>query len=407
MDSKTSFTVSTTFVDNSLINIEKNNQHSISLSLVPQGITSGNVTSGILVGQDSKGQYQFNNLLILSSGLFIISASCPGAINGLSKQINITNYVKSLTITTNNTTFVAFKYFGVKFNLIGNDDNVYILRTSVMLTIASKLLSSSLYVSATNGTGEFFLYKSISGINNIAASVAIKGLIPTMIYSNTIEITITQALLEINLNPSVIFIQPSDSRQLFNISIGVYDSNNLLLTLATRLTANLSIVCNTTCSGTSIIPALKSGTIINGKLDILNEAILSSGIFSISATVADMEMVSYITNPITYHVSKVILTPKKNTLSVYVTDPIDIIIYATDNTLYNPICTVSITDEYNNELANGNIANGSGTINIFISSIGNATIKGTCNNVSGTAIIKVDKLKLKFLSNTMVSVIFI
>ena len=144
------------------------------------------------------------------------------------------------------------------------------------------------------------------------------------------------------------------------------------------MTANVSISCKykTSCSKTSIIPAQSSGTIINGSLVFPNQIILSSGIFYINATAPDMKMASSATNQITYYVSNLTLTPRKNSLSVYVSDIIDILIYADDNTPYNPSCNLIITNQSNNQLANTNITNGSGSVTIFMRSVGNTIING-------------------------------
>ena len=187
-------------------NIEKNNQHRISLSLVSIQGTSGNVIKGELVGLDSIGQYQFNNLLILSSGSFIIAASCPGASDGTSKQITIINYVKNLNITSTSPSFTAFEYFNVTINVIGDDDYYYLPNTEVYLNNSSNVLSSNPSISTTNGIGKFVVHGILSGIANITAWLTKGALNSTKIISNNIKINITQALLKVNLSPTVIFI---------------------------------------------------------------------------------------------------------------------------------------------------------------------------------------------------------
>ena len=386
------------------MNIETNHSHNISLSLQPQGTVSGNVLTGETVHIDNLGNYSFTGLYILSSGSFIIVASCPGANNGLSSLVNITNYIKSLAITNAATNIMAFEYFNVDFNITGDDNNLFILDALIILNDSQqKLGGDNFNISTQTGNGNFEVYGKLSGVTNLTVSTN------NTIESSVVSATISQAVLKIGLTPSVIYIQTINSEALFDISIGVYNSSDLITTLANSLQVNLSISCayGTNCSGTSIIPSLQSGTITNGIYHIYNESIKSYGNFSINGTVNDMKMASVFTGVVINNVKNITLTPTSTNISVYVSDLVNVSIIGDDDNAYIPTCLLKITDQ-NKTLAERNVTDVFEAIDVYVNAIGNANLTGVCNGVSSNVIaINANKLSLKIVSNTMISVIFI
>lgn len=178
------------------------NPHAISLTVEYDNTVanSGTNLAAYTVPQntESSGSYTFNGLLFLSSGKFRLKVSSSGLTDSYTSYYTITNYVKTITITSE-ASWSAYLKFTVVASLKGDDENTFILSETLTLPTSSIIVIDSSPLVTTSGSATFTLYAIQSG----ALSISITGTEKT---SNTVSVNIYKAKLEVIIPTLVIYI---------------------------------------------------------------------------------------------------------------------------------------------------------------------------------------------------------
>lgn len=260
--------------------------------------TSGSGQSGSVWNyEDAKsttaGEAVFSGLYIKSSGSFYISASSSGFVTSQSITFTITNHVKEITTTPPSATSDLYTSITISYGLIGDDDNDFILSTTVsvsaspttgiLLTTSTSVPSGSVTLSSTTvGTYSFQIATTSSSIKSTA--------IPVEFLKPNIVLTLDSS--------------PTLSSQLFTIKVDVNNNaNNAILTGAAGFSVVFSMSCTAsyTCSNSDAVlsPIVSSISIVSGKGSVSSIKILSSGRFTAQASYSTWTITPALTSDVT------------------------------------------------------------------------------------------------------------
>jgi len=163
--------------------------YSVTLSLSPSGTLSGTLT-----GTTSSGIVTFTNLYILSRNTYTLVASATGLLSGSSASFFTTNYVKTMTISIDNSSPTTLFNHAITVSLYG-DDGAYYTGT-VDVTISSLTLTGTLSISTSSGVSTFnSVYFASHGSETVIASVPASS--PFSSCSISLPLTVNQDRLKI------------------------------------------------------------------------------------------------------------------------------------------------------------------------------------------------------------------
>ena len=183
-------------------NYENQKSYFISLDLNSVSDSSGNVTTGEW-SKSIKPPYKFTNLSILSSGLFKINASAKNLTGMFSQEFRISNLVKLAKFSSNNDYFV-YQNFSIKIDLIGEDNNPYILDTEVEINIIQDIFWFQRFKKYSHGqdlTFEGFSKKNGEIQFNVTTSNNALGFV-----SNQFKLNFLNAKIKLSFDKVVNFI---------------------------------------------------------------------------------------------------------------------------------------------------------------------------------------------------------
>ena len=161
--------------------------------------SSGNKLIGNSSACDS-GVTIFNSLQILSSGLFVIEAYGGGLVSGFSINYTIINFIKNITINTNNIRPSAFQPILINCSVFGDDDQLYIFPINITLVSSNTNAMNSLTTSTSSGFNSFNVYSSVSG------ALSVNCIINSKNATEIITLTILKPQLIVTVNETVRFI---------------------------------------------------------------------------------------------------------------------------------------------------------------------------------------------------------
>jgi hypothetical protein len=163
--------------------------YSVTLSLNPSGTLSGTLT-----GTTSSGIVSFSNLYILSRNTFTVDASSTDLLTGSSSTFFCTNYVKTMSVSIDNSLPTVLFNHVVTVLLYGDDGAAF--TGSVAVSISSTSLTGTLSLTTSSGTATFSsVYFTLSGSEIITASVPASS--PYSAVSATHTVTVNQPRLKI------------------------------------------------------------------------------------------------------------------------------------------------------------------------------------------------------------------
>ena len=358
--------------------------YSVTLSLSPSGSFSGTYTAKTISGVAT-----FSGLRILSGGSLSIVAACPGVASYTSSAMPITNYIYSITLTSDSSTPSAGFTFIVSATVLGEDGNPFTTPSTVLLSEASGVTihgTTSASSDAVTGVASFSIYIAVNGGMNIVATYGS--------ISKTIAVTVMIEKIKMTVTAFVRIMQPGTSLDTFSVTAGVYDnSGNTLESTNQEYTISLSL------SGNGVISGTHSGRSTNGQVIFSSLRVVSMGTFTLTA--ASTGTTSAVSSPFSVinYAFAISLSPSNSSPSVNFPFTLTALITGEDTAAFLGSCTASLTIN-TGETMYGTLSTttstGTATFTIYLSTIGDKVIDCTCP-ASGSSPAVVGTIDVKVL----------
>lgn len=177
--------------------------HTIKVSLTTISSTSGDVLSGTKEGPTSGGILILNDLKILSSGNFELTAESTG-LDPIPVPVSIINFVKSIELSTTATIIEMYTEFTITVTITGIDENLYIIGDTITLVPVPSASAAVNTIGQINsdGTIDFIVYAILPQQTLSFTATASSS----SVSSSTITVSFNKPKLKITANPTVISI---------------------------------------------------------------------------------------------------------------------------------------------------------------------------------------------------------
>ena len=138
--------------------------YTISISLSSTGVLSGSTSMST-----SSGLAIFTGLRVLSNGIFAITAQSSSILPAVSQNLQITNLVYSLSITSHSTSVTSGFFFNITVNLKGEDSKLFNNSANVTLS-ATDAFGGTASATTSTGIALFQIYFDSPGYKQITAA---------------------------------------------------------------------------------------------------------------------------------------------------------------------------------------------------------------------------------------------
>lgn len=160
--------------------------YAISLALSPTGSMFGSTSL-----KTASGVAIFSGLRILSAGTFAIVASASGITSATSVQTSVANFVYSIVIQIGSSQLTANFEFQVTVRIKGEDGNLFLGSSSVVITEGSGVVFTGSGQQTTNtGIAEFLIvFGTYGNLNLVATCSTITQSLPITILEEQLTIS--------------------------------------------------------------------------------------------------------------------------------------------------------------------------------------------------------------------------
>ena len=357
-------------------------------------LSSSGVLSGINSLSTTSGEVTFSNLRILSQGTFTIAASSNDLISDITQSLPIINYVYYVIIEAETLNPSINFYFTITVTIKGEDNKLFLSSSTISLSADNgNIILGNTSMATSTGSAILSIYFSSIGTKIITATCS--GI------SNTTTVIVVNEVLKINsIAPIVMYMQPSTSRDVFSINIGVYDSTSSVLETIQNYEITLALTNDGILFGITTI-------LTNGGLAVFNGLrILSAGNLAIIASSGNIASIYSSSMIITNYVYTIDISSTNSSPSVNSIFTITVTLKGEDNNAFtgNSAITLS-TSPINSGLAFESSSlstitttTGIATFSIYFSSSGSKAIIASCNSITETLSLNVLEQILKIIS---------
>lgn len=295
---------------NSIVDSKYN--HTVTLELISQGNSSGTVLEGT-TSLTGTSPFTFGNLSVLSSGDFVLRATSDNLNKAETASFTVENKVKRSEIVSTSASPTVYEDFNLTVSLIGEDDNEFLGYCIVSLLEHEGMVIKENNLAYSEGNSvAFYLYAEKIGNYSFNATVD-EGI--SDYSSGTVEVDVENANIDLTLDTTVRFMQPSNSDTNFEVKIEIHDKSGNLLENADNVDVNLTVNCSSSVQ--CITPSLGFITVNNGTGNSPGHRFLSSGTFEIQAYGSQLNNDSLIVSDVTNRVLSSQLTTTSTNLTTY------------------------------------------------------------------------------------------